>query len=58
MRPAFFSLSCFASLWFQDPNAQAAAEEAFKGKEADLELWRKDIKSKGWKAFHDFLSWF
>jgi hypothetical protein len=43
-----------ALLFFPDPKAQAAADEAFKGNKAELDLWRKEIKSKGWKAFHDY----
>ena len=42
-----------ALLFFPDPKAQAAAEKAFTDKES-LELWRKEIKAKGWKAFHDY----
>jgi hypothetical protein len=42
-----------ALLFFPKPQAQAAAEEAITDKTA-LDLWRKAIESKGWKAFYDY----
>jgi hypothetical protein len=41
-----------ALLFFPDSKAQAAAAESMN--KADLDLWRKEIKSKGWRAFYDY----
>jgi len=43
-----------ALLFFPDSKAQAAAAEVYKGKKADLDVVRKAIESKGWKAFYDY----